>query len=246
MKMIFVIPGVLLLVVGLFFLYSPGTLGQVAGLAGAKTTTTVSSPPDKLIVVPYGNTSFLAVPIPPNDTISASFKLDPPGLNIFVMNQANFTLFMGKQAASPIESLLNASSPASLTLTNSMPSVNDTYYFVVQNNVATKQSSDVIAHYTITSQVPLGGVGQLPYIPIILGLALIIVGAFPKIERKPKTPPPLPVKKDQEVPKVPPVTQPLPAQVAQPAVPTVKKCAYCGAKMSANDIFCPSCKRAQQ
>ena len=134
MKVIYVIPGVMILLVGMFFLYSPGAFGQVAGFAGVQTTTTISSPPNRLIVIPYGNFSSFSVSIPEKGMVTSTFTMDPKGLNIFVMNPGNFTMFTKNQSAFPIISLLNASSPASLDLTNNQASTNATYYFVIQNN----------------------------------------------------------------------------------------------------------------
>lgn len=177
--MALVLPGVVILLIGMFFLYSPGTLDQVVGFAGVTTTTTVSSPPDILVVVSYGNYSYVAVTIPPNDTITSTFNLDPAGLSIFVMNNGNFTLFKADQSTSPVSSKLNASSPVSITLTNKQLSSNDTYYFVIQNNSPARQASDVVVHYTITSQVNFSEGSNLPLIPIILGLALMVIGGLP-------------------------------------------------------------------
>lgn len=191
--MTLVVPGVLILLVGMLILYSPSTIGQVAGLAGAKTTSTVASPPDILMIVPYGNFSSLAIKIPPNDTMTSTLSMDPAGLNIFVMDSANFSSFKSSQIASPISSKLNASSSVSITLTNNQHSSNNTFYLVVQNNGPAKQVSDVIVQYTITSQINFGVNSNLPLIVVIIGLALIVAGGLP-IWRS-KAPPPLPTKR---------------------------------------------------
>lgn len=177
--MLLVIPGVLILLVGMFFLYSPSTLNQVVEFAGMNTTTTVSSSPNILSVVPYENYSYIAVSIPPNDTITSTFTMDPAGLSIFIMNSGNFTLFKDDQPTAPISSDLNASSTASITLTNSRLGSNNTFYLVIQNNSPARQASDVVTHYTITSQVSFSGEANLPLVPVILGLALIVVGGLP-------------------------------------------------------------------
>jgi hypothetical protein len=244
MKVIYVIPGVVILLVGMFFLYSPSTFGQVAGYAGVQTTTTISSPPDRLIVVPYGNFSFFSVSIPDKGTMTSTFDMNPPGLNIFVMNQGNFTLFTKNQSAFPIRSMFNVSSPASLKLTYNQASTNVTYYFVIQDNNPAKQSSDVLLHYTITSQVSLSGVMYYTLILVIIGIALIALGALPKSKPKEILPPPMPQQKQQPQPQVSTIQQT--AAQTPPTRPVICACKFCGATMNPNELFCPSCQRSQQ
>ena len=244
MKIIYVVLGVVILLVGMFFLYSPSTFGQVAGFVGVQTTTTISSPPDRLIVVPYGNFSSFSASIPEKGTVTSTFTMDPPGLNIFVMNQGNFTLFTKNQTAFPIRSLLNASSPASLMLTNDQGSTNATYYFVIQNNSPTKQLSDVLLHYAITSPTSsLSGEMYYALIPVIIGIALIALGMLPK--KKPEVlPPPPPQQEQQPQPQVSTIKQTT-AQTS-PSRPAVYTCKFCGVTMNPSEQFCPSCQRSQR
>ena len=83
----------------MFFLYSPSAFGQVAGFAGVQTTTTISSPPNRLIVIPYGNFSFLQRLDSREGYGDVDIHDGPQGLNIFVMNQGNFTMFTKNQSA---------------------------------------------------------------------------------------------------------------------------------------------------
>jgi hypothetical protein len=166
--------------------------------------------------------------------------MDPKGLNIFVMNQGNFTLFMKNQSAFPIRSLLNASSPASLDLTNNQASTNVTYYFIIQNNSPSRQTSDILLHYTITSQTSLGGEMYYALITVIIGIALIALGMFPK--SKPEViPPPLPQQGQQQVSTFQQTTT-----QTQPERPVLYACKFCGATMNPSELFCPSCQRSQR
>ena len=83
MKIIYVVPGVVILLVGMFFLYSPSTFGQVAGFVGVQTTTTISSPPDRLIVVPYGNFSSFSASIPEKGYCDFDIHHGPAGAKHF-------------------------------------------------------------------------------------------------------------------------------------------------------------------
>lgn len=226
MKMILAIPGAVIVVLGVILLSSPTILGQLAGFTGMSTTNMISAPPDKLVVVPYGNFTFFEATIPQQDTLSATFKMNPVGLNIFVMDQGNYTLFTKNETAYPAESLLNVSSSASLTETYNSHWPNDTYYFVIQNNSPAKQTSDVLIHYTITSTSVSSYVSYIPLIVVVVGLALLVVGGLPKR-----------TKSDLVVQK--------PQAGVSPAQVMTRPCKFCGATMRVNETFCPSCKRAQ-
>jgi hypothetical protein len=235
MKMVLAIPGAIIVVFGVLLLSTPSILGQVAGYTGLSTTNTISPPLDKLVVVQYGNSTFFVATIPKQGTLSATFKSNPAGLNIFVMDQGNYTLFHENETAYPAVSLLNVSTSASLTETYNSHWPNSTYYFVIQNNSPAKQPSDVLIHYTITSVSVSSVVSYIPLIVVVVGLALLVVGGLPK-----GTKPDLVVQK----PRMQMSTANLQAGVS-PAQVTTRLCKFCGAAMHVNETFCPSCKKAQ-
>ena len=233
MKRIYVIAGVAVLLVGLLIFSSSAVLGQVAGSIGMQTTTTVSNPQDKLIVIPAGNYSYFSATVPKDGSVSSTFTLNPPGLNIFVMGHSNLATFEKNGSGYTIKSLFNQSSSVSISLTNN-GSENETYYFVIQNNILSKQSSDVLVHYEITSKSTWPEAQYLPYIIVVLGLALIAFGTLPvRKTQKISTPPPMRV--------TPPSYQPVTSQVAS----VTNVCKFCGATMSPTETFCPSCKKSQ-
>jgi hypothetical protein len=233
--MVLAIPGAVIVIVGVLLLTSPSILGLFAGYTGMSTTNTISPPLDKLVVVQYGNFTSFEATIPPRGTLSATFKSNPAGLNIFVMDQGNYTLFKENETAYPAESLLNVSSSASLTETYNSHWPNDSYYFVIQNNSPAKQPSDVLIHYTITSVSVSSVVSYIPLIAVVVGLALLVVGGLPG-----------PTKSDIAVqkPRMQMSTATPQARVS-PAQTTTRPCKFCGATMRMNETFCPSCKRAQ-
>lgn len=233
MKRIYVIAGVAVLLVGLVLLSSSTMLGQVAASIGMQTTTTVSNPPSKLIVIPAGNYSYFTATIPKDGSVASTFTMSPAGLNIFVMNQSSFESFAKNGTGFTIKTLLNQSSPVSLSLTNDAAS-NETYFFVIQNNIQAKQSSDVLVHYEITSKSVWSETQYLPYIIVVIGLALIAFGTLPiRKTEKFSTPPPMQV--------APASIQP----VSSKSTSITTACKFCGAAMSQTETFCPACKKSQ-
>lgn len=233
MKRIYVIAGLAVLLVGLLFLSSTTVLGQVATSIGMQSTITVSNPPDRLIVVPAGNYSYFSAMVPNDGSVASTFTMIPSGLNIFVMDQSNFTMFEKNESAFTIKSMLNQSSPISLSLTNHA-AANETYYFVIQNNIASKQASDVLVHYEVTSKTIWPEAQYLPYVIVVIGLSLMAFGMLPIRRTKMISAQPLrQVTPDSYKP-----------AISQAATLTTD-CKFCGATMSQNETFCPSCKKSQ-
>ena len=237
MKMIFVIPGIVILFAGIILLSSSSALGLVAGFTGMSTTNTISSPPEKLVVVPYGNFTSIEATIPQRGTLSLELSMNPAGLNIFVMNQGNFTMFMKNETSFPIKSLFNVSSPTSLSFPNGN-TANQTYYFVIQNNIPGKETSDVLIHYVITSEVASSITSYIPLIAVVIGLALIVLGGLPTRNDKPEE-----IIQRSSLSSAPLGTKKQQAGASPQAV--TRSCKFCGAKMQSNEFFCSSCKRAQ-
>lgn len=232
LKRIYVIAGAAALLAGLLFLSSGAILGQVSAAIGMQTTTTIADPPDKLMLIPPDNYSYFSATVPEHGILASTITMVPAGLNIFVMDRSNFTMFEKNQSAFTIRSILNQTSPVSLSLTNDA-AVNETYYFVIQNDIPAKQTSDVLVHYYVTTKTVWSEALYLPYIFVVIGLALIVYGSL-SFRRKVVA-----VAQGDQVKSA----QHQQATSQVPSVATV--CRFCGAEMSATQFFCPSCKKSQ-
>lgn len=232
LKRIYIVAGAVVLLVGLSFFSSSAILGQVSAVIGMQTTTTIADPPDRLILISPGNYSYFSATVPMRSTLASTITMLPAGLNVFVMDQSNFTMFEKNQSAFMVRSMLNQTSPALLSLTNSA-GTNETYYFVIQNNSPTKQASDVLVHYVVTTKTVWSETAYLPYIFVIIGLAMIVYGTL-SFRRK-----------------VIAVAQPDQVSLGQHRQMTsqgpsiANACKFCGAKMNMTETFCPSCKKSQ-
>jgi hypothetical protein len=226
LKLIFAVPGIIILIVGAYLAYSPASLSQVSNQLGFSTS---QNTVDRTILVSVrpGNYSSLAVVLSPPDTMTASLRSDPPGTDVLLMDQGNFSKYVANNGSSVSiypASLVNVST---YTLIFNDPGSAGNYYLVFQNPQSIR-TTDVLVHLTLSSATT---VSYASYIPIIIALIGLILFAIGLISRK-KTGSSEEIKFASR------------ADV-KPVANGTTACRYCNASMNRGQIFCPSCKKSQ-
>ena len=218
MKRAFVVLGLVLLAIGIFFAYDSSTLGAGLGALGFSQTQTVVDRNVLVQVSPSKNyTSSIGVPMSPQDTLTLSFKTSPGRVDFFLMNQGNYSLFSAKNGSAYAvypQSQLNVSL---YSLTFNESGYDGILYLVF---VSHDVQADVLTHLTVSRAVNSAAVEYLPLGLALVGLVIVAFGLF--------------------------LSSPRP-RAAPKSGPNVLRCKFCGAPLgSGQSAFCPSCGRAQQ
>ncbi|MDG6996733.1 MAG: hypothetical protein JRN52_12495 [Nitrososphaerota archaeon] len=213
-----VLAGVVILLVGGYFLYSPSTYGMVASFSGLSTSA-VTYDQNFALQVKSSNYAFEAISLTPKDSLSLTFQADSPGVNFFLMNSGNFSVFRGgvSSAYSVYPQSKLAVENYSFQFTPTVP--NGTYYLVF-TSVSSNATTSVLAHAVVLTSNKVVGSDYVPIAIILAGLTLLGIGInFGKKQPEKKT---VPVVKS---------TQPT--------------CRYCKATLKPDSPFCPSCGKSQ-
>jgi hypothetical protein len=222
MKLKIVVPGVILLVVGVLLLAFPGVGGQVESGLGF---TSSPAPSLYLVKVAPGNYSDITYTLQPTDQLSVTISAGPQPVDFFLMNGGNFSTWAKNATASSQVYPQSAFNVKNYTFNFPGQGRTQTYYLVFASR-STTSSTDVLIQSSIqdssgslTTTVPEAFLG--------VGVVLALVGAKiggGKVEEQPKTPPAAA------------------ASRVQPALaPGTPTCKYCGARLDGSSKFCRSC-----
>ncbi|MFI5421349.1 MAG: hypothetical protein ACHQ1H_10320, partial [Nitrososphaerales archaeon] len=161
----------------------------------------------------------------PPDSMSAALKSDPPGSDVLLMNQGNFSQYVannGSFVAIYPASVVNVST---YTLVFDHVNSSGNYYLVFRNPQST-HATDLLVHLTVSSPTTASNADYIPIIIAVAGLILVTIGVFSgkktEYEEKPHPPP-----------------------SALQVESATKECRYCKATMNNDEVFCPSCKKSQ-
>jgi len=224
MKAKVLIPGVIVLVIGVLFLLFPGVAGQLGSGLGLTPNPTQSY---YLVKVAPGNYSDLTYTLQPTDQLSVTISAGPQAVDFFLMNGGNFSSWVKNATASSQVYPQSAFNVKNYTFGFSGQGRTQTYYlvFVSRSNASSTdvliQSSVQDASGILTTVVPGAFIG--------VGLVVTLVGAKiggGKAEEPVKTP------------SAPPTNA---RSMWAPATP---KCKYCGAPLESGARFCRSCGRS--
>jgi hypothetical protein len=216
----------IILLLGAYLIYNPATFAQVSNQLGFSTSQNTL---DKVVLVSVrpGNYSSLPVALTPQDTMTATFTSNPPGTDVLLMNQGNYSEYVttnGSLVTIYPASLVNIST---YTLVFNNPGSAGNYYLVFRNPQSAL-TTDVLVHMEISSATTASYAAYIPIIITLVGLILFAIGVFSgkKRESRGKT-------------RIAPRADMLPVAHATTA------CRYCNASMNRGEIFCPSCKKSQ-
>ncbi len=229
MKRILVIIGIIVLIFGLVLYLSPTTLASVANGTGISSSVVTTSE-TLLVTVKLGNYSDVQVALTNQDNLIASFQSVPTSVEFLLMNQTNFSQFAsGSRSNLQIynQSRLNASNYSFSFTPNTVKSEN--YYLVFSPLSGKNLTSNVDLSIKVLTQVSAFDVSYVPDAILVLAVILVGFGVFSGQKRKIATPP----------------SNPPPSYQTAPSSEETR-CKFCGASMSPELVFCPSCGRSQR
>lgn len=219
------------MILGLYLAFSPPTFAALSyqvGLANQQTTL------DKNYVLPLNESNYANLPVvlSPQDNLSVSMQANPGGIDFLFMNSGNYSLWSARNVSS-----YQVYSQSKLNVTNYSFSFsgygsNQDYYLVFVSPGGRSGNTDVLLHMVVQSTSSVQEAGYVPFLIMIIGVALIGMGLFTR-------------KKSEKVERGRQVidTLPEPTTIGQSSTP---KCQFCGASMNKGTLFCPACKRSQE
>jgi len=222
MKLKILVPGVILLVVGVLFLAFPGVAGQVESGLGF-----TSSPPPSLYLVKVapGNYSDIAYTLQPTEQLAVTISAGPQPVDFFLMNGGNFSTWATNATTSSQVYPQSAFNVKNYTFNFSGQGKTQTFYLIFASRSTTSstnvliQSSIQDSPGSLTTTVPEAFMG----VGVVLALVGVKMGGG-KVEERVKTP------------------SAAPASRVQPALaPGTPSCKYCGARLDGSSKFCRSC-----
>ena len=219
LRLVFVILGLILLVVGAYFAYSPSTLKQVSNDLGFSTT---QNNVDRTVLVSVSpdNYSSFPVTLSSQETMRATLTSNPRGTDVLIMDQGNYTDFVtrnGSFVGIDPASLVNVST---YTLVFKPTSADGNYYLVFRNP-QTSGTTDVLVHLVVSSPTLSSSYSSaIPIIAALVGLLFVAIGVLSRRKTSPNV-------KAKSISKGEPV------------------CRYCSTTMKQGEMFCPSCKKSQ-
>ena len=222
---VMVLAGIVILLIGGYFVYSPSTFGYVASVSGI-TSSKVTYDQSVALNVKSSNYAFVNITLTPRDNLSAKFEANTPGVNFLLMDSGNFSDFKSGSSSQYYvlpESALNVQN---YTFDFS-PTAPSQVYYLVFTPAATNASTTVLVHLTVLTNNSVSGSEFVPILLIVLGLALLGVGMNVGKKKKQE-------KKVKET-----------APVVIPARATPAACRFCNATLNPDSPYCPSCGKAQ-
>lgn len=239
MKLILVVIGILVLVVGGILAASPPTLSFVSNQVGI-TGSVVTYDRSMILTVKENNYSYTMVALVPMDNLSGTIQSNPPGVEFLLMNQGNFSEF--SQGIGTVYQIYTP--PSSLNVGNysfsfAINAKGQNYYLVFKAPSTRNISTDVLLRTKVTSQISAFETSIIPILLAILGLLIIAFGALggrKKSQSKEDS------SKQRSTPSI-----ATPGQANQISGPvTITKCRFCGASMRSDTAFCTSCGKSQK
>lgn len=222
MKLKILVPGVLILVVGILFLTFPGVAGQLESGLGLTPSPTQSL---YLVKVSPGNYSYVTYTLQPADQLSVTISAGPQAVDFFLMNGGNFSSWANTSTTPSQVYPQSAFNVKNYTFSFAGQGRTQGYYLVFEAR-STTSATDVLVRSSVqdssnsvASTVPAAFVG----IGIVLALIGVRVGGG----------------KDKERPEG---LQERSGTKASAA--TTHTCRYCGAQTEDDSRFCRSCGRS--
>ena len=231
MKIVLLVAGILIVLLGGYLIYNPQPLSSLGGYAGFSSSQ-VTYDRSSFVRVGASNYSFINVTLTPQDTLNVLIQSVPPGVNFLLMDSGNFSeLKSGNNKSYSVypQSRLNVQN-YSFTLTHLSSAMS---YYLVFFDPSTNTTSSALVQVTIVTTGPLHAPIFIPAIIVAVGLIIAGIGSItgrksPEIVHK--EPPPL-------------------ASLTKPPTPKTEPaagvCRYCGAALRSDSPFCPSCQRSQ-
>ena len=219
-----VLAGVIILLIGAYFVYSPSTYGSVASLSGLSSSKVTYDQSIALEVKGSGY-SFVNITLTPRDNLSIKFQANAPGVNFLLMNSGNFSEYRSGGGNSYYvfpESALNVKN-YSFDFSPSAPSQ---VYYLVFTPATANSTTIVLAQLKVLTNNSVSGAEFVPIIIIVLGLAILGVGM--NVGKK---------KQEKKVIESTPV--------ATPVRITPAACRFCNATLNPDSPYCPSCGKSQ-
>jgi hypothetical protein len=221
LRIILVLPGIILLILGAYLVFSAPTYNSFSLAVGLSNNQVVL---DRTSVFPLrgSNYSSIQIALTPDENLSATIQSNPSGIDFLLTNAGNYSLLSERN-----NSAYQVYSQSRLGIGNysfSFATSNPGNYYLVFVSHAT--STDVLVHISVTRTTVSS---TSAYVPILIVLAGVVLIAFGSILRRPVV--------------VENISQGIRTQ-AFPA--TSSKCQFCGARIDPGSVFCPSCKKSQQ
>ena len=225
MKLKILVPGLIVLVVGVLFILMPAVYGQVETGAGL-----APGPSQKLYVVKVapGNYSYLPLPLAQNEQLTVTIAAGPQAVDFFLMNGGNFSIWTEASTASTQVYPQSAFNVKNYTFDFVASGTAQTYYLVFDSR-STTLSTDVLVHSSLQDSSD-STAATVPAALVGVGAVLALVGvrfggkkaeAPARVEENPKEVEPQPVSTGST------------------------KCRYCGEALEEGSKFCLSCGRSQ-
>jgi len=222
MKLKILVPGIIILVVGVLFLAFPGVGGQVESGLGFTSSPTPSL---YLVKVAPGNYSDITYTLQPADQLSVTLSAGPQAVDFFLMNGGNFSTWAKNATTSSQVYPQSAFNVKNYTFNFSGQGRTQTYYLVFESR-STTSSTNVLIQSSIQDS-PNSLATTVPEAFLGVGVVLALVGAKiggGKAEKPLETSPAAA------------------ANRVKPALAsTTPTCKYCGARLDGGSKFCRSC-----
>ena len=214
-----------LLLLAAAFLYTNPSFGNPISASFGQAGQTTFLERNVLVRITSQNYSYYEVPLATGDSIAVSFAANPGGVDVFLMNQGNFTLWAASEQGSYTyaEAALRVSN-YSFEFTNMGQGQN--FYVVLASHSA--EATSVLMHVVGARPSQL----TLLLLPSILGLIGVLSLAYGLRGGRAKQ-----ESRKSEVGRSGP-------QPSSPP-PPVEFCRYCGAVLRPGSQFCLSCHRSQ-
>ncbi len=213
-----------MLILGAYLIFSPPAFDAFSLGVGLSSQQTVL---DKTTVVSLSgsNSSSIMVPLTPQDNLTSSIQSNPRGIDFFLMNSGNYSLWSGKNSGS-----YQVYSQSKLNIGNYSfsfsPGHSDNYYLVFDSSATRNVSTDVLIHLVVVRTLTSPWGSYVPTVVALLGVILIALGSMTGRKKQGVS------ESKEEIPSPP------------PALST--RCQFCGASLISGNIFCPACKKSQR
>ena len=232
MKIVLVVAGLLVVLLGVFLLYNPQSLSSFGSYAGLSTSQ-VTFDKSSFVRVGESNYSYIPVTVTPHDTLSVQIQSDPPGVDFLLMDSGNFSVLESGNSNSYSVYSQSRLNVQYYSFSMTQPFSNERYYLVFFDP-ATNTTSSALVLLTIVTKGSLHVSESTPAIIVAVGLVILGIGKItsrkaPRIVHK--EPPPLAKTVS---------STPASSTGLSPGV-----CRYCGAALKPDSPFCPSCQKSQ-